>query len=1005
MLNNFFKLIAPRNRILKRAEKAAYAVNALKDQFRALSDEELKNKTNEFITELQNNKSLDDILVPGFAAIREAIYRETKEFAYLVQLMGAFIVHQGDFAEMMTGEGKTLTLMLVAYLNALEKKGVHIVTVNEYLAQRDAILAGKIFSRLNLTVGCNTSNLSPAQKKAAFECDVTYTTNSELGFDYLRDNMVYNYSDKKIRSLHFAIVDEGDSILIDEARTPLIISGQPKKDFSKYFEADSFVNSLTEEDYKIDPETRSPSLTEDGMAKAEKFFRVENLFDIENSDLFHKIGNALMACKVFENGKEYIVRDSKILIVDHFTGRVLEGRSYNSGLHQAVQAKERVPIEPENVVVATVTYQSFFRLYKKLAAVSGTALTEHEEFLKIYNMVVVPVPTNKPIIRKDYPDHVFGNANIKWKAVVQHVKEIHATGQPILIGTASVEDSEILSNLLHEANIRHEVLNAKNHAREAEIVSNAGQKNAVTLSTNMAGRGTDIKLGPGVLELGGLYVIGTERHESRRIDNQLRGRSGRQGDVGASRFFISMSDSLFKRFAKDRIDKAIMKLGDDSFDSAFFSRLLNKTQKKVESVNFDTRKNLIDYDHVLANQRELVYKQRDKVLLAKNLKSIVERMLNQFMVNFITKYRDAKNQNLVNHTVLAEALNSQLIGVGVCQPSDFENFNINQAVEKATLLVTNMIDNKIQLITEAIATNIFKNIIIQSMDNAWIKHLDRMIKLREGVSLRSLEQTSPLNIYVKEGDILFVNMLAEIAENVIIAICQLATPTAQKAQIDDSLALQQRAEALARLEQIRQQQQQSVVQSSPFQENNQIQQESSSELALDPNVLTKQSGVIEQSKSLSEPETSIGGSEHSNDNFSIGIKNQEQAIEEIETIQDVVEFETSKPENESEPAIQSFVGVQETQEAAQIESKIVSRIPNVINTPPVIKAASPLVVKHNPPKINKPFVRASVKTVDAPKLVTHYSHPTIAKPPQHSQNNAVVKRPNSKEELMEKKDK
>lgn len=1009
MLHNFFKLIAPKNRILKRAQKAAHAINALKDEYRALTDEQLFAKSDEFIGELSNNKTLDDILVPAFAAIREAIYRETNQFAYLVQLMGAFIVHQGDFAEMVTGEGKTLTLMLVAYLNALDKKGVHIVTVNEYLAQRDAALAAKIFARLNLTVGCNTANMSPWQKKEAFAKDLTYTTNSELGFDYLRDNMVYNYDDKKIRGLHFAIVDEGDSILIDEARTPLIISGQPKKDFSKYFEADKFVNSLTDDDFKIDPESRSPSLTETGMVKAEKFFNVQNLFDIENSDLFHKIGNALMACKVFENGKEYIVRDDKILIVDHFTGRVLEGRSYNSGLHQAVQAKERVPIEPENVVVATITYQSFFRLYKKLAAVSGTALTEHEEFMKIYNMVVVPVPTNRPICRKDYPDYVFGNAKIKWQAVVKHVQEIHAKGQPILIGTGSVEDSEILSNLLHEVNIKHEVLNAKNHAREAEIISHAGEKNAVTLSTNMAGRGTDIKLGEGVLELGGLYVIGTERHESRRIDNQLRGRSGRQGDVGASRFFISMSDSLFKRFAKDTIDKAIVKLGDDSFDSVFFSKMLNRTQKKVESVNYDVRKNLIDYDHVLANQRELVYKQRDKVLLAKQLKPVIDKMLGQFIVKFVNDYKDAKNQNLVVHTYLSEALNNELLGIGVSKPSHFENLNINQAVEKATAMVNNMIEHKIELITEAISTNIFKNIIIQAMDNEWIKHLDRMIKLREGVSLRSLEQTSPLNIYVKEGDLLFVSMLAKIAKNVIVAICQLSTPTSQVEPVVDSVALQQRAEALARLEQIRQQNQQSFVDKNDSYEDLTTTKEPVKppvtnplpELDIDPvPVLTefvKESIPTGHLQPTEDVNTNLIEDDRIEE-FTVDQKTQNE-LEAVEVIKDVVEV--SSDESFSAPVSDpdSFAGVEVAQTIVKnSKPKIIATKP-IVYSPAKIKVTAPIM---HTVQIAKPPVRSPIKPNDAVNVATDVEQKGIFTKIEKSKKELVMELVNDKEVLIEK---
>lgn len=804
-LKNPFRFVSPRNRILRRGEHVAAAVEELKEQYRALSDDQLKAKTAEFIGLLQKGQSLNDILIDALATIREAAFRELGQFAYPVQLIGAYIVYQGDFAEMMTGEGKTLTLFLASYVCALEKQGVHVVTVNEYLASRDAETAGRIFARLDMTVGCNRANLAPAHKKAAFACDVTYTTNSELGFDYLRDNMVEHYEDKKIRGLHFAIIDEGDSVLIDEARTPLIISGQPKKDLSLYFAADKFVSTLNDNDYKIDPETRSPTLTESGMKKAEAFFKLQNLFDIENSDTFHKITNALTANKVFENGKEYIVRDNKILIVDHFTGRVLEGRSYNSGLHQAVQAKERVPIEPENVIVATITYQSFFRMYKKLAAVSGTALTEAEEFLKIYNMVVVPIPTNRRVIRQDWPDYVFGNHKMKWEAVVADIEEHHAKGQPILVGTASVEDSEILHQKLNEANIPHEVLNAKNHAREAEIVARAGQRGAVTISTNMAGRGTDIKLGEGIIELGGLYVIGTERHESRRIDNQLRGRSGRQGDAGESRFFISFGDSLFKRFAADKIDKLIMRLGDDAFDSKMFTRILNRTQKKVESVNFDTRKNLIDYDHVLSNQRELIYKQRDKVLLATELSGIIARMQDSFVSQLVRRCRDAKNQNLVNYNVLSDVMNKQLLGAEATTPADFENLTIPAATDKANQLVSDLIDQKRKAMTPAIALRVFRSIIVQRMDELWIQHLDKMMKLREGVSLRSMEQVSPLNIYVKEADTLFNAMLANIAEKTIGTICALSVPSQLLAPEQDAAIDQQRAEALARLEQIKQQ--------------------------------------------------------------------------------------------------------------------------------------------------------------------------------------------------------
>jgi preprotein translocase subunit SecA len=563
-----FNIFSPHKKILRKAKLIADKVEGLKFSFRKLSNEELSNKTEYFLDLLKKGYSLDSFIYEAFATVREATYRIHGIFAYKVQIIGSCILHFGDFAELYTGEGKTLVCVMAAYLNALTKKGVHIVTVNEYLAQRDAKFCAECLNPLGITVGYNLSSFSPDEKRKMFACDITYTTNSELGFDYLRDNMVKNIDEKVIRGLNYAIVDEGDSVLIDEARTPLIISGQPKRDTSSYVNADKFVKTLESNEYKKDPETNTIFLNDDGVKKAEEYFKLKNYYGIENSDLIHKIRNALMANYIFQLGVQYIVREDEIVLVDQYTGRIMEGRSYNAGLQQAIQAKEYVKIEPENIVVATITYQSFFRLYKKLSGCSGTAFTEEEEFIKIYNMVVVPIPTNKPVIRKDHNDYVFSNKITKWHHVVADVERIHETGQPILIGTASVEDSEELAKFLRNKGINFELLNARNHIKEAEIVKHAGEKGAITISTNMAGRGTDIKLGKEVKELGGLYVIGTEKNESRRVDNQLRGRSGRQGDIGETRFFISLQDELFRRFAIDKIDKSNDKIeDDDKYDS------------------------------------------------------------------------------------------------------------------------------------------------------------------------------------------------------------------------------------------------------------------------------------------------------------------------------------------------------------------------------------------------------------------------------------------------------
>ncbi len=777
MLSPRTSVFAPRRRILKKAKLLATKVESYVDHFRKMPNAQLSNMTNVFIKRLEKGETLDDILPEAFAVAREAIYRVTGMFAFKVQIIGAIVAHQGDFAEMYTGEGKTLTVVIVSYLNALSKQGVHVVTVNEYLVERDARFCAQCLNPLGITVGYNLASFRPEEKKKMYACDITYTTNSELGFDYLRDNMVRKYEEKVIRGLNFAIIDEADSVLIDEARTPLIISGQPKKDVSMYVEVDEFVKTLSKNDYKIEPESNAISLTDSGVAKTNEHYRIKNLFDFANSELLHKIKNAMTANFVFQNGVEYVVKENKILLVDHFTGRILEGRSYNAGLQQAIQAKEYVKIEPENITVATITYQSFFRLYKKICGLSGTALTEEEEFLKIYNMVVVPIPTNKPVIRKDLNDYVFSNKPSKWKHVVAEIEKIHATGQPILVGTASVEDSEDLSHYLRNKGLKFELLNAKNNAREAEIVKNAGQRGAITISTNMAGRGTDIKLGEGIAELGGLYVIGTEHNESRRIDNQLRGRSGRQGDPGITRFFISLDDMLFKRFATEKQDKANVKVEDDEYyDSWFFTKLLNSTQKKVEGLNFDTRKNLIDYDSVLTNQRELVYTQRNQILLGKENSDIIKGMVKVVAYDLARMFKNPDNEVHINANRVAEAINKSIFNAPIITYHFFENKTIEQGEKIIFEILWLSVQNRIKLLKPEAAQNILRDLMIQCLDYQWTSHLDRIIKIREGVQLRSLEQRSPLNIYVEEADWNFNEMKKNIAHQVIVSLHRIFIP-------------------------------------------------------------------------------------------------------------------------------------------------------------------------------------------------------------------------------------
>ena len=607
-MNFLEKLFNGDKKRLEEIRQLALKVDALKDNVASLDDTQLKQKTEEFKERIRVGESLDDLLPEAFAVAREAAKRVIGEFPYLVQIMGGIVLHQGDIAEMKTGEGKTLTSVLPVYLNALGGQGVHIVTVNEYLAGRDAKWMGAIHEFLGLSVGLNIRALTPAQKRAAYRCDITYTTNAETGFDYLRDNMVTKIEERVLRPLNMALVDEVDSILIDESRTPLIISGGQKQTAQLYIQADRFVKSLVEEEgYIVDVKSKTVQLTEEGVHQAERQFKVNNLYDITHTHLVHHLHQALKANYTMANDVEYVVQDNEIIIVDQFTGRLMKGRQYSDGLHQALEAKENVPIKQETSTMATITYQNFFRLYSKLCGMTGTAKTEEEEFMTIYNMRVVEIPTNRPIVREDYPDAIYGTQKAKFQALMEEIKERHASGQPVLVGTIAVETSEFIAKMLTQNKIRHEVLNAKNHAREAEIIAKAGQKGSITIATNMAGRGTDIKLGEGVRELGGLAVLGSERHESRRIDNQLRGRAGRQGDPGYSRFYVSVQDELMVRFGSERYSTLFNQLGDQAVESKIVTKSITSAQKRVEGVNFDVRKTLLEYDDVLRQQRETIY--------------------------------------------------------------------------------------------------------------------------------------------------------------------------------------------------------------------------------------------------------------------------------------------------------------------------------------------------------------------------------------------------------------
>ncbi|MBR6133516.1 MAG: preprotein translocase subunit SecA [Bacilli bacterium] len=767
----FRKLIDSEYKELKRFEAIATQIDDLSDEMEALSDEELKAKTQEFKEELENGKTLDDIIVPAFAVVREAAYRVIGEKPYFVQLLGGLAIHYGNIAEMKTGEGKTLVATMPAYLNALTGKGVHIITVNEYLADRDSKWMGSIHEFLGLTVGVNKREMSPEEKRAAYNCDILYSTNNELGFDYLRDNMVVRAQDRVQRPLNFVIVDEVDSILIDEARTPLIISGGKFEGKDLYQQADRAVKKLKEEDYVVDEKTKSVSLSDSGVEKIEKAFHLENLYDLENAVLVHHLNQALKANYGFKRDVDYVVEDGAVIIVDQFTGRLMHGRQYSDGLHQAIEAKEEVKINEETKTMATITFQNLFRMYNKLSGMTGTAKTEEEEFRDIYNMYVIQIPTNKPVIREDLPDLVYATEKGKFAAIVRKIKEIHETGQPILVGTISVENNEKLSAMLKKENLPHEVLNAKNHEREAEIIAQAGQKGAITIATNMAGRGTDIKLGEGVKELGGLCVIGTERHESRRIDNQLRGRSGRQGDPGMSQFFVSFDDDLMRRFGTDGIKNLLIKVGfsdEQAIRSKRFTKSIETAQKKVEGNNYDTRKSLLDYDNVMNEQREIIYARRNEILDQENISERVEATFDTNIANLVDEHIDPDGVfTEEGKKEMIEYLNTNLIKGKPIEYEEIEFLNNEQEIKE---LLTEKVKNDYQLkmkeVPKEVKAEFEKAISLRVIDEAWTDHISAMDHLREGIGLRGYGQINPLQAYTMEGYELFDQLMAGIESKI-----------------------------------------------------------------------------------------------------------------------------------------------------------------------------------------------------------------------------------------------
>ena len=767
MISIFKKLFDTEYKELKKFNAIAEQIDALDSEYSNLSDKELSAKTKEFKERLEQGETLEDILVEAFATIREAAFRIIGEKAYFCQLLGGLAIHYGNIAEMKTGEGKTLTTILPAYVNALTGEGVHVVTVNEYLTQRNAEWMGPVFEFLGLTVGVNLRELNPKQKQEVYNCDIMYTTNNELGFDYLRDNMVVRKENRVARKFNYCIIDEVDSVLIDEARTPLIISGGVMQNVNLFDRADMFVKGLDEnEDYIKDEKTRTISLTDEGSHKCEKVFKIDNLYDINNTALVHHINLALKANYFMRKDVDYVVQEGEIIIVDQFTGRLMKGRAFSEGLHQAIEAKEGVKINEETKTLATITFQNLFRMYKKLSGMTGTAKTEEEEFRNIYNMYVITIPTNKPVIRIDATDLLYPGKQGKYNAIVKEIEERHAKGQPILVGTIAIETSELISKMLTKKKIKHEVLNAKNHAREAEIIAHAGEIGAVTIATNMAGRGTDIKLGKGVKELGGLCVLGTERHESRRIDNQLRGRAGRQGDPGYSQFFVSFEDDLLLRFGADKYKDMMASLGftgDEAIRNSMFAKTVETAQKRVEGNNFDIRKHLLNYDDVMNNQRSIMYDKRNEILDNESIHTNVLNGFREYITNLVMSHLiENKKLESIDYEEILEAANENLLKRYRLKLSEIQNKKETEVIDIIYENVKKDYEDKLTDIPEEVANEFEKAISLRVIDSHWMNHISTMSHLREGVGLRGYANENPLQAYTMEGYQLFDDMQSRI---------------------------------------------------------------------------------------------------------------------------------------------------------------------------------------------------------------------------------------------------
>lgn len=770
MLGVLNKVFDPNKRELKRLEKIADSVEVLAKDMESLSDEQLQGKTIELKQRYADGEKLEQLLPEAFATVREASRRVLGLYPFRVQIMGAASLHDGNISEMKTGEGKTLTSTMSVYLNALTGKGVHVVTVNEYLASRDAEEMGRLYNFLGLTVGLNTNSLSKAEKRAAYATDIMYSTNNELGFDYLRDNMVLYNEDKVQRPLYYAVIDEVDSILIDEARTPLIISGQASKAALLYKQSNAVVRLLrNEEDYSFDESTKGVVLTDTGVEKVEKSFGIDNLFDLIHVRLNHAVNQSLKAHVSMNNDVDYVVQEGEVVIVDSFTGRLMKGRRYSDGLHQAIEAKEGLDIQNESMTMATITFQNFFRMYEKLSGMTGTAKTEEEEFRNIYNMNVIVIPTNMPVARDDRPDLIYASMKGKFEAAAADIAEKHRNGQPVLIGTVAIETSEIISQLLSKHKIPHNVLNAKNHESEAQIIADAGKKGAVTIATNMAGRGTDIKLGEGVIEIGGLAVIGTERHESRRIDNQLRGRSGRQGDPGVTQFYLSLEDELMRRFGSDNMKSMMTRLGlDDTqpIQSKMVSRAVESAQKRVEGNNFDSRKRLLQYDDVLRQQREIIYKERNEVLETENMRSLVETMLNDVIDRTVDVHTSSDQKSEWGIKGLTDYVNANLLPEESEYELQFEGKEREEIRQELKEKIMSEYDAKEERYTAERMREFEKVILLRSIDSKWIDHIDAMDQLRQGIHLRAYGQNDPLREYQNEGFAMFESMVNSVQDDV-----------------------------------------------------------------------------------------------------------------------------------------------------------------------------------------------------------------------------------------------